>query len=76
MQDFSDSRLHGTGKTVVFKTRGQEMGYVEELKHFTNCVAGKETLLVGPEIIFSTMETIFAIEYSLSTATVVSVKGA
>ena len=60
-QDFSVSKLHGTGKTVVFKTRGQEMGYVEELKHFTNCVAGKETLVVGPEKIFTTMETIFAI---------------
>ena len=40
--------------------------YVEELKHFTNCVAGKETLVVGPEEMFSTMETIFAIERSLS----------
>jgi len=64
----------GTGKTVVFKTRGQEMGYVEELKHFTNCVAGKETLVVGPEKIFTTMETIFAIERSLATANVVSLE--
>ena len=73
-QDFSGSKLHGTGKTVVFKTRGQEMGYVEELKHFTNCVAGKETLVVGPEKIFTTMETIFAIERSLATANVVSLE--
>ena len=73
-QDFSVSKLHGTGKTVVFKTRGQEMGYVEELKHFTNCVAGKETLVVGPEKIFTTMETIFAIERSLATANVVSLE--
>ena len=48
-QDFRTSELHGTGKTVVFKTRGQEMGYVEELKHFISCVAGKETLLVSTE---------------------------
>ena len=73
-QDFSVSKLHGTGKTVVFKTRGQEMGYVEELKHFTNCVAGKETLVVGLEKIFTTMETIFAIERSLATANVVSLE--
>ncbi|MCS5613131.1 MAG: bi-domain-containing oxidoreductase [Candidatus Poribacteria bacterium] len=73
-QDFSVSRLHGTGKTVVFKTRGQEMGYVEELKHFTNCVAGKKTLLFGLEEIFATMETIFAIERSLSTANAVSLE--
>ena len=73
-QDFSVSKLHGTGKTVVFKTRGQEMGYVEELKHFTNCVAGKETSIVSPEEMFSTMETIFAIERSLATANVVSLE--
>jgi predicted dehydrogenase len=73
-QDFSVSKLHGTGKTVVFKTRGQEMGYVEELKHFINCVAGKETLVVGSEKIFTTMETIFAIERSLATANVVSLE--
>ena len=48
------------------------MGYVEELKHFTNCVAGKETLLVSPEEMFATMKTIFAIEQSLATANAVS----
>ena len=46
--------MHGTGKRVVFKTRVQEMGYVEELKHFISCVAEKETLLVSPEEIFDT----------------------
>ena len=50
------------------------MGYVEELKHFTNCVAGKKTLLFGLEEIFATMETIFAIERSLSTANAVSLE--
>ena len=52
------------------------MGYLQELKHFTSCVAGKETLLVSPDEMFATMETIFAIECSLSTANVVSIKGA
>ena len=51
------------------------MGYSEELNHFVNCVAGKEKLLVCPEEIFATMETIFAVEGSLSKANVVSVKG-
>ena len=73
-RDFRVSELHGTGKSVAFKTRGQEMGYVEELKHFTNCVAGKETLLVSPEEMFATMETIFAIERSLATANAVSIE--
>ena len=48
------------------------MGFTEELKHFTNCVAGKETLLVSPEKMFATMEIIFAIERSLATANAVS----
>ena len=74
LQDFHRIELHGTGKTVVFKTRGQEMGYVEELKHFTNCVAGKETLLVSPEEMFATMKTIFSIEQSLATANAVSLE--
>ena len=48
------------------------MGYTEELKHFIYCVAGKETLLVSPEEMFATMETIFAIERSLATANAVN----
>ena len=71
-RDFRVSELHGTGKTVVFKTRGQEMGYTEELMHFTNCVAGRERLLVSSEEMFATMETIFAIERSLATANAVN----
>jgi len=73
-QDFRTSELHGSGKTVVFKTRGQEMGYFEELKHFVSCVSGKETLLVSPEEMFATMKTIFAIEQSLATANTVSLE--
>ena len=65
-QDFRTTKLHRNGKTIVFKTWGQEMGYTEELKHFSNCVAGKETMIVSPEEMFATMETVFAIESSLS----------
>ena len=72
LRDFQFSELHGTGKTVAFKTRRQEIGYTEELQHFVNCVSGKETLLVSPEEMFATMETIFAIERSLATANAVS----
>ena len=73
-QDFSFSKLHGAGKSVVFKTRGQEMGYTQELNHFTNSVTGKEKLLVSPEEMFATMKTIFAIERSLATANVVKIE--
>jgi len=73
-QDYRKSELYGTGKTTAFKTRGQEMGFTEELKHFANCVAGKETMLVSTEEMFATMETIFAIEKSLTTANAVSIE--
>jgi polar amino acid transport system substrate-binding protein len=73
-QDFTICKLHRTSKTEVFKTRGQEMGYKEELKHFTNCVAGKETLIVSLEEVFATMKIIFAIEQSLATANAVSLE--
>ena len=73
-EDFRVSKLYKPGKKIVFKTRGQEIGYVEELKHFINCVAGKESPIVGTEEIFSTMETIFAIEQSLATANAVNIE--
>jgi len=73
-RDFCNSELHGTDKTVAFKTRGQEMGYTEELQHFVNCVSEKETLLTSPNEMFATMKTIFAIEKSLATANVVNLE--
>ncbi len=73
-QDFRKSEFHGVGKTKTFKTRTQELGFAEELKHFTNCILGKEKLLVSLEEIFVTMEAIFAIERSLATANAVSIK--
>ena len=66
-EDYRKTELHGTGRPIVFKTWGQDMGYIEELKHFLNIVTGKETMIVSPEKIFATMETIFAIESALST---------
>lgn len=69
--DFRISQLHYGGKTETFKTRGQEMGYVEELKHFIDCVAGVSTPAVPPAEMFATMSTIFALEKSLATAKVV-----
>ena len=73
-RDFRHSELHRSGKNVAFKTRGQEMGYKDELKHFVNCVSEKETLIISPDEIFSTMKTIFAIEKSLATANVVNLE--
>lgn len=71
-KDFRLSEFHHNGKTDTFKTRNQEMGYLEELKHFTDCVSGKDTLSVPPTEMFATMAVIFAIERALATAQVVS----
>ena len=71
-KDFKVSELHHKGKTDTFKTRGQEMGYTEELKHFVDSVAG----IIQPEVsvteMFETMKVIFAVERALATAQVVS----
>lgn len=66
-QDFRVSSLHRGGKTETFKTRGQEMGYSEELRHFVDIVAGKEQPVVGADEMFATMDAIFAIERALAT---------
>ena len=50
------------------------MGYTEELKHFVYCVSVKETLLVSLEEMVATMQTIFAIERSLSTTNILNIK--
>ena len=71
-KDFRISELHRGGKTETFKTRSQEMGYVEELKHFVDCVAGKAVPEVSSTEMFETMQAIFAIERALATAQVIS----
>ncbi len=71
-RDFRVSEFHQGGKTETFKTRSQEMGYVEELKHFVDCVAGKNTPAVPASEMFATMAAIFAIERALATAQVIS----
>lgn len=71
-KDFRVSELHQNGKTDTFKTRSQEMGYVEELKNFIHCASGKDLPVVSSHEMFTTMSTIFAIERALATAQVVT----
>ena len=68
LHDFRRSELSIAGKTFVYKTRNQEMGYYEELAHFTDSLKGKENLSVNAKEMFATMNTIFAIEKSLATS--------
>ena len=72
-RDFRVSEYHHGGKTDTFKTRGQEMGYAQELEHFVACVAGRAEPAVPVEETFATMSVIFAIERALATAHVVTV---
>ena len=71
-QDFRISTLHRGGKAESFKTRGQEMGYAQELQHFVDIVAGKEQPVVSADEMFATMDAIFAIERALATGNSVS----
>ena len=72
-KDFRISEFHQGGKTNTFKTRSQEMGYVEELRHFVDCVAGRAKPAVALGETFTTMAVIFAIERALASAQVVTV---
>jgi len=71
-KDFRVSELHKAGKTQSFKTKGQEMGYAQELKSFVECASGKASSDVKITEIFATMEVIFAIERSLATGQTVA----
>lgn len=73
-KDFRISELHRAGKTETFKTRSQEMGYVQELKAFVDCVAGRQQQPVATTELFATMAVIFAIERALATGQVVESK--
>ena len=71
-KDFRISEFHQNGKTDTFKTRSQEMGYAEELKHFVDCISGQAAPEVSTAEIFETMKVIFAIERALATAQVLT----
>jgi len=72
-KDFRISEFHKGGRSESFKTSGQEMGYAQELKHFLNCVRGRESPSVSLNDSFETMDVIFAIERALATATVITI---
>jgi len=71
-KDFRISELHKNGKVETFKTRGQEIGYAQELKAFVDCALGKIKPQLSLSEMFDTMEIIFAIEQALATGQSVS----
>ena len=66
LEDFRISKRYSGGKTETFKTKGQQMGYREELNHFALCVKGQNSISVSLNEAFETMRTVFAIENSLA----------
>ncbi len=69
-KDFRVSELHVNGKTTLFKTSSQEMGYKQELENFAACVKGDLQPSVHLAQNLDTMAVIFAIERALATASV------
>ena len=65
--DYKHTLLLKNGRKQKFNTRGQRMGYREELQHFSHCVRGIEQPLVSNQQMLLTMQTIFAIEEALAT---------
>ena len=61
MRDFRHSVLHGAGRRRKFTTRGQDMGYEQELRHFFGIVRGSGDAGGGAstvELFRSTLATI------------------
>jgi predicted dehydrogenase/threonine dehydrogenase-like Zn-dependent dehydrogenase len=71
-RDFRETQLHQNGKVETFKTRAQEMGYVQELQNFVSVASGTSADVEAFGQVVATMEVIFAIERSLATAATVS----
>ena len=71
-RDFRETQLHQNGKIETFKTRSQEMGYVQELQNFVSVASGTSADVEAFGQVVATMEVIFAIERSLATAATVS----
>ena len=61
MRDYRESVLHGAGRRRRFRTRGQDMGYEQELRHFFDVVRGRGDANAGasvPELLRSTLATL------------------
>jgi predicted dehydrogenase len=71
--DFKQTTCFKDGKKKSFKTANQEMGYAEELKHFTDVVTGKAMPTVTPEEFFYSTQAVFSINASIGRAAPVDV---
>jgi predicted dehydrogenase/threonine dehydrogenase-like Zn-dependent dehydrogenase len=71
--DFKQTALHRGGKKQTFKTASQQMGYREELQHFTDVVLGHAEPRVQAAEQFQSTAAVFCIARSLETGKPVSV---
>lgn len=73
-KDYRVSELHQDGKVSRFKTNTQELGYKEELQKFIDCYFGFDNLEVSIYEEINTMNIIFGIEASLSSAKSINIR--
>lgn len=63
--DFRETVCHRSGKKTVFKTFKQEIGYREELQHFSDVLTGKAGSLITSSDIFLSTQSVFSINKSI-----------
>ena len=71
--DFKQTALHRGGKKQSFNTASPQMGYREELQHFTDVVLGRAEPRVRAAEQFHSTAAVFCIARSLETGKPVSV---
>jgi predicted dehydrogenase/threonine dehydrogenase-like Zn-dependent dehydrogenase len=63
--DFRMTTFHCNGRKRVFKTFNQDMGYVNELRHFADQIRGRTEPLLTPTETFISTQAVFSIAESL-----------
>lgn len=71
--DYKKTRIHTKRGIKRFNTNNREMGYAQEISHFSKVIAGKIEPKTSRHEILITMKTIFAIEQSLATGLPVAI---
>ena len=71
--DYRRTRIYTKRGTKRFNTNNREMGYAQEILHFSRVIAGKLEPKTSKHETLITMKTIFAIEESLATGLPVTI---
>jgi len=71
--DFRRTHFYLNGRVRKFKTRSQEQGYEQELRHFFDIISGRSSVMIKYRDIFVSTLTVFKINESLDKGKAVSV---